>query len=222
MSLILNIDTAFDEAGICLADNGSILYKETHAQFKDHATWLHPAIATLLKKNNCSINDLHAIAVNNGPGSYTGLRVGLAAAKGFCFATGIPLITISSLQILANAVKEKATDFICPMIDARRMEVFTALYDKQLNIIQAPHALIIDKNSFDTVLANKEILFCGNAVNKVQPVIASPNAQYINTKTEIEEMAKISANLFHQSAFADLAYAEPFYVKDFYSPSIKK
>ncbi|HMX76906.1 MAG TPA: tRNA (adenosine(37)-N6)-threonylcarbamoyltransferase complex dimerization subunit type 1 TsaB, partial [Chitinophagaceae bacterium] len=80
----------------------------------------------------------------------------------------------------------------------------------------------IDKNSFDTVLANKEILFCGNAINKVQPVIASPNAQYINTKTEIEEMAKISADFFHQSAFADLAYAEPFYVKDFYSPSIKK
>lgn len=222
MNLILNINTAFDEAGICLAENGKILYKENNAQFKDHATWLHPAIASLLKKNNCSLNDVAAIAVNNGPGSYTGLRVGLAAAKGICFAADKPLITISSLQILASAVKEKASALICPIIDARRMEVFTALYDKQLNIIQKPHAMIIDENSFDTVLANKEILFCGNAVGKVQPVIASPNAQYINTKTEIEEMAVISAEMFRQSLFADLAYAEPFYVKDFYSPSAKK
>ena len=148
MSLILNIDTALDTASVCIAKDGRSLGLAVNENQKDHAAWLHIAVNEILKKPSYSINQLEAVAVSIGPGSYTGLRIGLASAKGFCYALNIPLIAVTTLEIMALAVKEEATTLICPMVDARRMEVFSAIYEKDLGEKSPPQAMVIDENSF--------------------------------------------------------------------------
>jgi tRNA threonylcarbamoyladenosine biosynthesis protein TsaB len=218
MSLILSIDTAFETASVCLAKDGEILQSSESGNHKEHASWLHPAIAAMLKNNGSNINELNAVAINIGPGSYTGLRVGLAAAKGFCFALNIPLIAINSLKILAYAVQDKETAIICPVIDARRMEVFTAVYNKMLQEIKPPYALVLDENSFSSLFSEGKVLFCGNAVEKLQTVISNNNAIFSNTMANATHLARLSFSYFERKKFADLAYTEPLYVKEFYSP----
>lgn len=216
MSLILNIDTALDNASVCLSKDGNVLQISYNENQKDHASWLHTAIAELLQKNSCKINELHGVAVSIGPGSYTGLRVGLSAAKGFCFALNIPLITVSSLMLIAFAAKEEATDLICPLIDARRMEVFTALYDKNLQEIQSAHSLVLDEKSFASVLLNNKVHFCGNGIAKLKPIIADHNANYCNINADASHLAYLSLKYYKNKDFADLAYTEPLYIKEFY------
>lgn len=191
MSLILNIDTALDKASVCLSKDGKVLQISFNENQKDHASWLHTAIAELLQKSNLKINDLQAVAVSIGPGSYTGLRVGLSAAKGFCFALNIPLITVNSLKLIAFAVKEEAIDLICPLIDARRMEVFTALFDKNLLEKILPTNMVVDEKSFATVLLNNKILFCGNGVSKLQSIISNRNASFSNTNSDASHLANL-------------------------------
>ncbi len=221
MSLILNIDTALDTASVCLSEKGNVLQLSSSENQKDHASWLHIAIAELLQKSGYMIKDLQGLSVSIGPGSYTGLRVGLAAAKGFCYALKIPLITVSSLKILAFAVKEEAIDIICPLIDARRMEVFTAAYDKELREKISPHALVVDEKSFASFLSAGKVLFCGNGVKKLQPLISNSNALFSNTMADASHLARLSFNCYKNKEFADLAYAEPLYIKEFYSASRK-
>ncbi|HWR32795.1 MAG TPA: tRNA (adenosine(37)-N6)-threonylcarbamoyltransferase complex dimerization subunit type 1 TsaB [Chitinophagaceae bacterium] len=222
MSLILNIDTALERASVCLAKDDLILETTFSENQKDHAAWLHPAIQELLKKNNLPVHDLDAIAVSIGPGSYTGLRVSLSAAKGFCYALNIPLITVSTLHMLAFAVQQEAADLIIPAIDARRMEIYTAVYEKTLEEMTPPHALIADENSFNELLKNRKVLFCGNAIGKLQTILKNPNAFFSETMSDAGTLAEITFELYRQKIFADLAYAEPLYLKDFYSPSFKK
>ena len=219
MSLILNIDTALDSASVCLSEDGNLLQLSSSEDQKDHASWLHMAIAELLQKNGCVIKDLQAVAVSIGPGSYTGLRVGLAAAKGFCYALNIPLITVNSLKIIAFAAKDEAVDIICPLIDARRMEVFTAIYDKGLQEKISPHALLLDEKSFASFLSTGKVLFCGNGVKKLRPLISNSNALFSNTIADASHLARLSFNCYNNKEFADLAYAEPLYIKEFYSIS---
>src|SRR6266513_3397931 len=147
MSFILNIDNAVDVASVCLAKDGDALQLTTNEIQKDHAAWLHPALEEILYKNGITMKDVEAVAVSIGPGSYTGLRVGLATAKGLCYAMNIPIITISTLEMMAYAVKDEAADLICPLIDARRMEVFAVVYDKLLQLQIAPQVMIINENS---------------------------------------------------------------------------
>jgi tRNA threonylcarbamoyladenosine biosynthesis protein TsaB len=217
MSLILNIDTALDTASVCLSEDGNELQLSHSENQKDHASWLHTEIAGLLQKSGKTIKDLNAVAISIGPGSYTGLRVGLAAAKGFCYALNIPLITANSLQVIALAAKEDAIDMICPLIDARRMEVFTALYDKNLQEKRSPHALVVDENSFAALLLSGKILFCGNGVRKLQPLISNSNALFSNKIADATHLASLSFSSYNKNEFADLAYAEPLYIKEFYS-----
>jgi tRNA threonylcarbamoyladenosine biosynthesis protein TsaB len=219
MSLILNIDTALDTASVCLSEDGNVLQLSFSENQKDHASWLHTEIAELLQKSGHRIKDLNAVAVSIGPGSYTGLRVGLAAAKGFCYALQIPLITINSLKIIAFAVKEEAIDIICPMIDARRMEVFTAVYDKDLREKISPHAMVVDEKSFASFLLSGNTLFCGNGVKKLQPIISNSNALFSNTIADASHLSRLSFNCYNKKEFADLAYTEPLYIKEFYSAS---
>jgi tRNA threonylcarbamoyladenosine biosynthesis protein TsaB len=219
MSLIVNIDTALDTASVCLSEDGKLLQLSSSENQKDHASWLHTAIAELLQKSGYMIKDLQAVAVSIGPGSYTGLRVGLAAAKGFCYALNIPLITINSLKIIACAVKDEAMDIICPVIDARRMEVFTAVYDKELQEKIPPHAMVVDEKSFASFLLQSKVLFCGNGVKKLQPLISNSNALFSNTMADASHLARLSFNCYNNSKFADLAYAEPLYIKEFYFPT---
>ena len=189
MSLILNIFTALETASVCLARNGMAIDTAFSEDQKKHAGWIHTAINELLTRNNFSIKELEAIGVCIGPGSYTGLRIGLATAKGLSYALNIPLIPMDTLSVIAIAVKEEATDFICPLIDARRMEVFTALYDKELNLVSAPVALIIDEKSYAEQLLNHKILFCGNGSKKLQNIISNKNAYFTETATDATHLS---------------------------------
>jgi len=217
MSLILNIDTAVDIASVCLAKDGKAIQGSSNKNQKDHSSWLHPAIAELLTDTGFIMKDIDAVAVTIGPGSYTGLRVGLSTAKGLCYAMGIPLIAINTLEMMAFAVKNEAVDFICPIIDARRMEVFTAVYDINLNQIIDPLALILSEGSFSEILNSHKILFCGNANKKLKEVILNSNALFSNTIGNASAMASLSYQRFCKKEFADTAYTVPFYIKEFYS-----
>jgi tRNA threonylcarbamoyladenosine biosynthesis protein TsaB len=221
MSFILNIDTAMDVASVCLAKDGKALQLTTNENQKDHAAWLHPSIAEILNHGGLAIKDIEAVAVPIGPGSYTGLRVGLATAKGLCYAMNIPLITISTLEIMGFAVKEEADELICPLIDARRMEVFMAVYNKLLQPIVSPQTMSFDKNSFTKLLSSHKVLFCGNGSKKLQTIISDSNAVFSNTVSNASHLASLSHNFFCKEKFADLAYTEPMYLKEFYSPARK-
>jgi tRNA threonylcarbamoyladenosine biosynthesis protein TsaB len=221
MSLILNIDTSLDAASICLAKDNEVLELVVNENQKDHASWLHKAIAGILLNNRYTINELQAVAVSIGPGSYTGLRVGLASAKGLCFALNIPLITVGTLNIIAFAAKDEAVDLICPVIDARRMEIFTALYNKDLQEKMPPHAMIVDEHSFASILLSDQLLFCGNGNKKLQAVISNTNAGFCNSIANASHLAQLSYSCFSKNEFADLAYTEPLYIKEFYSTDRK-
>ena len=217
MSLLLHINTALDNAMVCLSDDDQVLQSDMNGEQKDHAAWLHPAVANLLDSRGLTINKLDGISVAIGPGSYTGLRVGLAAAKGYCYALKIPLIAIGTLEIMANDVKKDAKDLICPLIDARRMEVFTAVYDKNLVEKTAPLAMILHMNSFESLLKAHKILFCGNGVKKLRPILDHPHADFTESTGSANSMAELAWNCFMNRQFADIAYSEPFYLKDFHS-----
>jgi tRNA threonylcarbamoyladenosine biosynthesis protein TsaB len=222
MALILNIDTALDTASICIADGETMISFSENNQQKDHAAWLHTEIAAMLTAKNLTVQNLQAIAVNIGPGSYTGLRVGLAAAKGFCFALQIPLITVSSLQVIALAAQQEAISLIRPMIDARRMEVYTALYDKDLNELEAPQAVILNENSFQQELQMNKILFCGNGSNKFLPLVKHNTASFSNKTSNASHLSILSYKKFTAQHIANIAYTEPSYIKEFYSVSRKQ
>jgi tRNA threonylcarbamoyladenosine biosynthesis protein TsaB len=222
MSLLLNIDTALEEAFVCLADNGKVITQAVNNDQKDHAAWLHKSVADILQRGNFTPDQLKAVAVSNGPGSYTGLRVGLAAAKGLCYALNIPLITVRTLEIMALAVSGEAIDLTCPMIDARRADVFTAVYDKNLEEKVKAHATTLDQHSFSSLLTFHKILFCGNGAGKFRSLVTVPNATFTNTKPDCSHLSQLSFKYFLKKEFSNLAYAEPFYLKDFYSPSDKQ
>jgi tRNA threonylcarbamoyladenosine biosynthesis protein TsaB len=221
MSLILNIDTAIDSASICLAKDGETLQLASNKQQKDHAYWLHVAIAKIIKDGGYVMADLQAVAVSIGPGSYTGLRIGLSTAKGLCYALNIPLIAISTLDMMAFAAKDEEVDFICPMIDARRMEVFTAIYNKNLKKIIEPQAMLLDEKSFVEFLSSGKIIFLGNGSNKLQSIISNNNAFFSLVWGNASHLANLSNKSFIKKEFADLAYIQPLYLKEFYSPARK-
>ncbi|HWB27457.1 MAG TPA: tRNA (adenosine(37)-N6)-threonylcarbamoyltransferase complex dimerization subunit type 1 TsaB [Chitinophagaceae bacterium] len=226
MALLLNIDTATEHAGVCLAEDEKVLaLQETYEQ-KSHASFIQLAIKQVMADAGKRLRDIDAVAISAGPGSYTGLRVGLATAKGLCYALHKPLIMISSLEImaLASIIAEKSPHkagfLFCPMIDARRMEVFTALYNAQLDIVMPPVAIILDETSFGAELAGHTIAFSGSGSKKAQ-IITHQNAVFSSLTHSVSHMTALSTKAYKASLFADLAYSEPFYLKEFYKP-IKK
>jgi len=217
MAIIFNIDTAVETASICLArESMPIKFAENRNQ-SDHAAWLHPALQKLATDSGIGIHEIDAIAISIGPGSYTGLRVGLAAAKGMCFALGIPLIAVNTLKMMAYATRNEAADLYCPLIDARRMEVFTAVYDRNFTEFVEPKAMIIDSNSFDSILSANKVLFSGNGSEKVRKLINHPNALYSNLQANATNMVELSEQYYTEKNFSDIAYVEPGYLKEFYS-----
>jgi tRNA threonylcarbamoyladenosine biosynthesis protein TsaB len=219
MALLLNIDTAVDAASVCLSKDGNTLSISKNEKQKDHASWLHIAIKEIFEKNNLEINLIDAVAVTEGPGSYTGLRIGMATAKGICYALNKPLITLNTLLVMANAAKNYDADLLCPMIDARRMEVFTAIYSKDLKIIKEPAAITLTEKSFDEELADNRICFFGNGYSKLQKIKDDRNAIFKEINFDAETMILLSEEKFSKNEFADLAYAEPLYLKEFYTPA---
>jgi len=218
MALILNIDTAVDVASICLAKDGKVLSIAKNESQKDHASWLHIAIKEIFEKNNLELRSVDAIAITGGPGSYTGLRIGMATAKGICFALNKPLISLNTLLVMANAAKEESANLLCPMIDARRMEVFTAIYTKELEIVKEPAAITLNENSFTEYLSNNSICFFGNGSNKFK-AIEKTQAFFSDIKADASSMISLSEISFTEKKLADLAYAEPLYLKEFYTPA---
>jgi tRNA threonylcarbamoyladenosine biosynthesis protein TsaB len=221
MAILLNIDTAVETASVCVSNDSDVIAVAVNENQKDHAAWLHIAIRKILQQAGLSVNDLEGIAVSIGPGSYTGLRIGLSAAKGLCYALSIPLISIDTLKIMAHAVNKEAAELFCPVIDARRMEVFTAVYDKFLNEIIKPRALVIDKNSFSELLTSHKIVFCGTGNKKLQDILFHDNAVFSTTKTTAADMPDLAFELFREKKFASMAYVEPLYLKEFYTPPVK-
>lgn len=225
--MILSIDTATDQASVTIAENGEVIGTFTNDNQKDHAAWVQVAINNLLQQKGVAMQQLQAIAITAGPGSYTGLRVGMATAKGLCFALQIPLITINTLQVMAyaaiNQLGSEASHMAlplcyCPMIDARRMEVFTAVYDEQLQEIIAPKAMILDELSFKEELNNRSLVCFGNGSLKWKIVSRYPNVLFINEKIDIaKSLAKLAASMHLKQNFANLAYTEPVYLKEFYT-----
>lgn len=217
MSYILHINTALDNASVSLADKEHVIAERLSNNQKEHASFLQVAIAEITTKAGIPLRNLSAVAVINGPGSYTGLRVGMSGAKGICFALSIPLITVNTLEWMAAACKDEA-DLFCPMIDARRMEVFTALYNHEKIEVAPPTAMILEPDSFKADLQAKKVLFFGNGAEKFSALTNHPNAHFIPVFPGSKELAKIAWNLYQERTFADLAYAEPLYVKEFYTP----
>lgn len=217
MSIILNIDTAVETSSVCLAKNDKALGVKINPSQKDSAAWLHVAIRELLQDHNLTLQQLDAIAVSEGPGSYTGLRVGMSTAKGLCYIGKKPLILINTLQMMAVATRDEPTDLLCPMIDARRMEVFTAVFDHQLDYILPSANLILNGNSFEDLLKDHTISFFGNGSSKFQQLTRHHNAMFKTLEISALLMISLSNAKFIKQDFASLAYSQPFYGKDFYS-----
>lgn len=223
MALILCIETSTNICSVALAANGELLASFEERQSNSHATLLTVLIEKMMKMNNLTMDELDAVAVSSGPGSYTGLRIGVSVAKGICFAIQKPLIALTSLQILATEVIlgnkdviNNAETFICPMIDARRMEVYSTLFDANMNQKTDIIAEIIDSNSYAEQLLSNKIVFAGNGSDKCKSVISHPNALFVSDINPLASgMVSMANDAFIKNKFEDVAYFEPYYLKDF-------
>ncbi|QTE21629.1 tRNA (adenosine(37)-N6)-threonylcarbamoyltransferase complex dimerization subunit type 1 TsaB [Polaribacter cellanae] len=216
MAHILNIETATKNCSVSIAKNGKILaIKELNNGNYSHAEVLHPFIVEVLKEANIKTTAIDAVAVSKGPGSYTGLRIGVSAAKGLCFAFNKPLISIDTLNSLAHSISvDNGT--IIPMLDARRMEVYAAVYDNNYQQKREIKAEIIDENSFSDFLNTDKVYFLGDGAAKCKEIITHKNAVFIEDKfPSAKEMAMLSYNKYKKNDIEDVAYFEPFYLKDF-------
>lgn len=216
MAYILNIETSTTNCSVSLSFEGeTLVLKEDYNNNYSHAERLHVYIEDVLKEASVASNQLQAIAVSKGPGSYTGLRIGVSTAKGLCYALGIPLISISTLEALAFQVKDK-DGIIIPLLDARRMEVYSAVFDNKHDLIREIKAEVIDEASFDSYLKENQVWFIGNGVKKTQSVLKQSTANYIEGKLpSANEMSFLSYKKYKKSDIDDVAYFEPFYLKDF-------
>ena len=216
MALILNIETATTNCSVSVSKNGKTLFlKEDNNSNYSHAESLHVFIDTVLKESNTTLDALDAIAVSKGPGSYTGLRIGVSAAKGLCFALNKPLISTSTLEALAYQVKPES-GCIVPMLDARRMEVYSAIFDENYHLVRETQAQILDEHSFEDYLQQLKVYFVGNGVEKAKEIITHANAVFIDGKLpSANEMSMLAYNKYKISDFEDVAYFEPYYLKDF-------
>lgn len=215
MSTILCIETASTNCSVAIGVNGKLLaLKEDYDSSYSHAERLHTFIKELVEDNDLKLSDLDAIAVSKGPGSYTGLRIGVSAAKGLCFSLDIPLISVATLTSIAHQVEDEGT--IIPMMDARRMEVYTAVFDKDKNQIEETSAKILDPESYSSNLEEGLVYFIGSGVEKFKNICEHPNARYIEGKLpSAAQMVSLATMKHKKSDFEDVAYFEPYYLKDF-------
>jgi tRNA threonylcarbamoyladenosine biosynthesis protein TsaB len=228
MALILNLETASKNCSVSLSKDSQIISSREHlsAGFS-HAEKLHPFIDEVMKEAGVKFTDLDAVAVSKGPGSYTGLRIGVSAAKGLCYANDLPLIAIPTLEIMANS--QKSFDgLLVPMLDARRMEVYSSVFNNSLKDslqeIRSTKAEVIDENSFADILSDNKVLFFGDGAAKCKEVIKSENAHFVDDIYPSSiQMAEMADSFYAKNDFVDVAYFEPFYLKDFIvTKSLKK
>ncbi|GAA3556569.1 tRNA (adenosine(37)-N6)-threonylcarbamoyltransferase complex dimerization subunit type 1 TsaB [Snuella lapsa] len=214
--VILSIETATTNCSVSLSKGGkTLVLKEDYDTSYSHAERLHVYIDTVLKEAEVSLDTIDAIAISKGPGSYTGLRIGVSAAKGLCFALNKPLISIATLEALAHQVKSDS-GVIVPMLDARRMEVYSAVFDANYNQIRATEAQVLDETAFSSYLEKGKVYFIGNGVEKTKALISHPNAVFVENKLpSANEMGLLAFNKYKISDTEDVAYFEPYYLKDF-------
>lgn len=216
MAYILAIETTTKNCSVALFDDEKQLaLKELVSEGYSHAELLTIFIEEVLSKVKVNINNLNAIALSMGPGSYTGLRIGTSTAKGLCYSLGIPLISISTLKAMSLGISKKY-DFplYCPMIDARRMEVFSAIYDSKNNEIREIDADVVDVNTYAEYLKN-EVLFFGDGALKCADIISDENANFIKYYPTAKDIRTLAFQKYLNNDFEDVAYFEPFYLKDF-------
>jgi tRNA threonylcarbamoyladenosine biosynthesis protein TsaB len=219
--LILSIETSTSACSVALYEGEKLL-----ANFDLYAEQSHSAMLTTLCEQTVlsagfQLNDLAGIAVGKGPGSYTGLRIGTATAKGLCYVLDIPLLAVNTLEAMAWQVKQMLTDeaWLCPMLDARRMEVYCAVYQADLQLVEPTQAKIMDATSFADLLAVQRIIFFGNGAAKCRKLLEySPHAYFLaDIHPSAKAVGALAHHLFQAQKSEDLAYFEPFYLKDFVS-----
>ena len=226
---ILCIETGTSTCSVALGnENGVVGFKEI-ADPKAHASKLSVLIEELLQEQNFDITNIDAVAISKGPGSYTGLRIGVSFAKGVCYSLGKPLIAVGSLDSMVYGIKEvlpkeniNDISLFCPMIDARRMEVYSAFFNQFNQRISEVEAIIIDSNSFIDQLKDQKVIFFGNGASKCKSVISNQNAIFIdNFEPSARFMLPLALNAYKDEIFEDIAYFEPFYLKDFVATKAK-
>lgn len=224
MGLILNIETATKNCSISISKGEEVIaIKELNEGKFSHAEKLHTFILDVLLEAGKDINDLDAIAISKGPGSYTGLRIGVSAAKGLCYILDKPLISVSTLEVIALQIPLKENELVISLLDARRMEVYSGVFDHDYQQVRQTEAEIINENSFEDLLENGIVYFAGDGAEKCKEIIKHYNARFMpNIYPSAREMAKISSYKFDIADFEDVAYFEPFYLKDFVAGKPKK
>ncbi len=216
MGIILNLETATTNCSVSIAEDGELLsLKELQSVTYSHSEQLHPFIEEVLREASKTPKDLHAVAVSKGPGSYTGLRIGVAAAKGLCFSLDIPLISIATLEIMAFQIKADK-GFIIPVLDARRTEVYSCVYDNSYQQVRETRAEIINGSSFMEYAKEGSVHIIGSGATKCKELLNHPNFIFETTLVpSATEMCKFSYDKFSNMEFEDIAYFEPYYLKDF-------
>ena len=228
MATILNIETSTEVCSVALTSEGQVLEHHENYEGQTHATLLSAYVKDALEYAHSRELKIDAVAVSIGPGSYTGLRIGLSEAKGLAFGMEVPLIGVNTLQLLvvstmfSNFFDEDDIVFV-PMIDARRMEVYTAAYNSALEAVIEPQAMILDENSFAELLSNHKVVFMGNGSTKARDVIKHENAIFIDgIKPVAVDMLALSEMAYRKSQFIDVAYSTPLYLKEFQATTPKK
>ncbi len=223
MARILLIETSTSVLSVALAVDGTVACERVCEEPRKQASLTAPLVKEVLDEASLSARELDAVCVSSGPGSYTGLRVGVSTAKGVAFGAGIPLLSVGTLDILVSGVSgEGAPQFIVPMIDARRMEVYTAVYSAEGKRLTPVEAKVIGPDAFREYLEQGEVLFVGDGALKCREVIQSPAARFQEAHPLARHMAAAAQKAFEEEKFENLAYFEPFYLKDFVATVSKK
>ena len=227
MARILLLETSTATLSAALADNGKVVQERICTEPRQQASLAAPMVKEVLDAAGITVADCDAVCVSKGPGSYTGLRVGVSTAKGLCFGAGIPLLSAGTLDILAAQAREIPCPtgqlrYVVPMIDARRMEVYTAVYTPDGQRLTEVSPLVVDASSFADRLQEGPVLFIGDGALKCKEVISSPNAFFRKAAPLASAMAGLAQRAFDKKRFEDIAYFEPFYLKDFIATVPKK
>ena len=221
MALLLNIETSIPICSVSIAKDGTCLAESRSTTANDHIAQLTTLIIETLKKTGNKLNNMDAIAVSSGPGSYTGLRIGVSTAKGMCHAINKPLLAVNTLRSMAEPLLSLYKDpdtLFCPLIDARRLEVYTAIYNTKGQTIFQPQPLLFGETGFSKYLNQAKVVFFGSGLSKGKPFLEHQNAIFYNDHEQISSnMTNLSFARYQSEKFEDLAYFEPEYIKEFYT-----
>nr|WP_321414472.1 tRNA (adenosine(37)-N6)-threonylcarbamoyltransferase complex dimerization subunit type 1 TsaB [uncultured Allomuricauda sp.] len=224
MATILHLETATTNCSVSIAKDGEMLVlKENNAANYSHSEQLHVFIKEALEEASLLFTDLDAVAISKGPGSYTGLRIGVSSAKGLCFSLDIPLISVPTLQSMAHQVDVKPGELVIPVLDARRMEVYSCVYDDVYKDVRETRAEIIDEDSFAEYASASKVYIVGSGAEKIKGALEHPNFIFDESLVpSAKDMIRIAFEKYQSNEFEDVAYFEPYYLKDFVLQQKKK